>query len=173
MDNLGSYILLSVAVIILGAGFFRKVPVFDEFLEGAREGIKNSFSILPALVGLIVCVSMLRASGTLDALTGLIAPAASKAGIPKEIIPLALVRPISGSGALAAIKDVFARYGTDSFAGRAGSVLMGSTETTFYSIAVYFGSCGIKKTGITLIAALAADFTGLVVSSLVTSLYFY
>ncbi len=169
---MGSYFLLASASLILIFALIRKAPIFDLFLEGAKEGIKTTVSIIPALVGLVVCVAMLRSSGTVDSLVSLISPAAETIGMPSGVIPLALLRPISGSGALAVIQDIFTHYGTDTFTGRVASVMMGSTETTFYTIAVYYGSIGVKHTGITLPAALAADITGMIMSALTVSVFF-
>lgn len=167
---MGNVILLSVAAIICSAGLIRRVSVFDAFLAGAMEGLKTAVSILPALIALVTCVSMLRESGALSALASLLSVPASAVGIPREVIPLALVRPVSGSGALAAVEDIMRTCGVDSLAGRTAAVMMGSTETTFYTIAVYCGGSGIRKTGITLLAALLADLTGVIVSSLTTLL---
>lgn len=169
---MGSYFLLAVAALILIFAYIKRVPIFDLFLQGAEEGIKNTFSIIPALVGLVVCVSMLRSSGTIDALVSLLSPAAKRVGIPSNVLPLALLRPISGSGALAVVQDIFEHWGADTFTGRVASVMMGSTETTFYTIAVYYGSVGIKRTGITVFAALAADLMGMILSALTVSLFF-
>lgn len=169
---MGNYFLLAVVCIILIYAFFKRTPIFDVFLEGAAEGIRNTFSIIPALVCLVACIAMLRSSGTIDLLVKVLSPVTTKISIPSNVLPLALLRPISGSGALAVIKDIFEHWGTDTFTGRVASVMMGSTETTFYTIAVYYGSAGIKKTGITLIAALAADLTGMIMSALTVSLFF-
>ncbi len=169
---MGSYFLLATAALILIFALVKRVPVFDLFLEGAREGMENTFSIMPALIGLVVCVSMLRSSGTIDMLVSFLSPAAAKIGMPSGVLPLAMLRPISGSGALAVIRDIFEHWGADTFTGRVASVMLGSTETTFYTIAVYYGSVGIKRTGITLLAALAADLTGMIMSALTVSVFF-
>lgn len=172
MHNFSSWILPTVIFGIVGWGFLKGVPVFDRFLEGAREGISSSVSVLPSLIGLIFGVSLLSASGALDMLSGLVAPAAEKIGIPPETMPLAFLRPVSGSGSLAILAELFDRSGPDSFAGRVASVMMGSTETTFYAVAVYFGAIGIKKTGGTIPAALTADFVGYVMSAVAIKLFF-
>ncbi len=169
---MGNYFLLSVVSLIVIFAVIKKAPVFDLFLEGAKEGITTTFSIIPALVGLVVCVSMLRSSGTIDILVSALSPFAKKVSVPPDVLPLALLRPISGSGALAVIQDIFEHWGPDTFTGRVASVMMGSTETTFYTIAVYYGSIGIKKTGITLLAALSADLTGMILSALTVSIFF-
>ncbi len=158
-----------IAVVVI-YGLIKKVPVFDTFLTGAREGFKTLYSIAPTLIGLIVAVNMLKASGAVDLLCEMITPAANCLGFPKEIVPMILLRPVSGGGSTALLTDIYKNYGPDSFAGEVASVLAGSTETTFYAIAVYFGSAGIKKIRHTLIAALAADFTAAVMAVLTVKL---
>lgn len=173
MDKFGAYVMPAAICIIIVFGILRGVPVFDTFVAGAKEGISSSISILPSLVGLIMAVTMLNASGALDLFSSFIAPAANAIGLPKEVMPLALLRPISGSGSLAILNQLYASNGPDSFIGRVASVMMGSTETTFYAIAVYYGSVGIKKTRHTIPAALSADFTGYLASALAVSLFFH
>lgn len=173
MDKFGSYVMPAAVCIIIVFGLLRGVPVFDTFVVGAKEGIQSSISILPSLVGLIMAVTMLNASGALDLFSAFIAPAANAIGLPKQVMPLAILRPISGSGSLAVLTQIFTSNGPDSFVGRVASVMMGSTETTFYAIAVYYGSIGVKKTRHTIPAALSADFTGYLASALAVSLFFH
>jgi spore maturation protein B len=167
---------ISIAVIplmffgIIGYGLVKKVKVFDSFIFGAKDGLETSFAILPSLIALLTAISMFRASGALDILTELISPLLSLIRFPKELAPLALMRPISGSGALAIVKGMLEQFGPDSFLGRSASVMMGSTETTFYTLAVYFGSINIKDTRYTVKAALLADLTGMVASVYVVRL---
>ena len=151
-------------------GALRGVDVFAAMTEGIAEGLRVLLRIFPAVAALLCAVYALRASGALDALTGLLAPIFRLLGIPVETAPLVLLRPISGSGALAVAGDIMARYGPDSLAGRTAAVMLGSTETTFYVIAVYFGAAGVKKTRWAIPAALCADFTGFVLSSLAARL---
>ena len=151
-------------------GALRGVDVFAAMTEGIADGLRVLLRIFPAVAALLCAVYALRASGALDALTGLLAPAFRLLGIPVETAPLVLLRPISGSGALAVAGDIMARYGPDSLAGRTAAVMLGSTETTFYVIAVYFGAAGVKKTRWAIPAALCADFTGFVLSSLTARL---
>ncbi|QAT51340.1 spore maturation protein [Caproiciproducens sp. NJN-50] len=162
----------AVVFCIILFGFIRKVPVFDTFVSGAKEGLRSTVSILPSLIGLIMAVSMLSASGALDLLSSLLAPVANWIGLPKQAMPLALIRPISGSGSTAVLFRIFQDYGPDSFIGRVSSVMSGSTETTFYAIAVYFGAVGIRKTRHTIPAALTADLTVCIVSALTVRLLF-
>lgn len=173
MDKIGSFVLPVVIALILIFGMVRRVPMFDTFLDGAKEGMKSTASIAPALIGLITAVSMLKASGALDMFTAFLAPAAQAIGLPAEVTPLALLRPISGSGSIALLDSIFSNCGPDSFAGRVASVMMGSTETTFYAVAVYFGAVGIKKTRHTIPAALSADMISFLVSALSVRLFFY
>lgn len=160
--------LILAALALYGA--LRGVDVFAAMTEGIAEGLRVLLRIFPAVAALLTAVYALRASGALDALTGLLAPAFRLLGIPVETAPLVLLRPISGSGALAVAGDIMARYGPDSLAGRTAAVMLGSTETTFYVIAVYFGAAGVKKTRWAIPAALCADFTGFVLSSLAARL---
>lgn len=153
-------------------GLCHKVPVFDCFLEGAAEGIKTALRVLPALVGLMTAVGMFGASGALDVLAWALHPLTDLLGFPREVIPLALLRPVSGSGALAIFERILTACGPDSPAGRVASVLQGSTETTFYTIAVYYGSVKVSHTRHTLPAALAGDLMGFAASALLVRWFF-
>ncbi len=161
-----------VFLVIIGYGFIKRVDVFDAFLAGAAEGLKTLFGILPALVGLIAAITMFRTSGALSFLTGLLAPVTGLLHIPSEIMPLALLRPVSGSGALAIVNDLLTGAGPDSMVGRIASVVMGSTETTFYTLAVYYGSVSIRDSRYTVPAALLADLTGLLAGVYVCQLFY-
>lgn len=173
MNQISNYILPTVIVLIVGYGIFKKVPVFDCFLEGAREGLSTSAQIVPALVALITAVGMFKASGALDLLTYALKPLAAILQLPQEVIPLAILRPISGSGALVIFQDILKDFGPDSFIGRVASVIQGSTETTFYTIAVYYGATKVQKTRHTLPAALSADLVGFMMSALAVRLLFH
>lgn len=170
--SIGNYVIPLVMAIIIGYGIYKEVPIFDCFLEGAKEGLGTAVGILPALVALITCVGMFKASGGLDILTWALSPVARLIGMPQELIPLAILRPISGSGALAIFNDILNTFGPDSYIGRVASVLEGSTETTFYTIAVYYGAIGISKTKHTLPASLTADFVGFIMSAVTVRLVF-
>lgn len=170
MGNIGNYIVILSAAGIVLFGLLKGVPVFDTFLDGAREGLQTALRIMPALTALTLCVSMIKASGALDAAAQALAPLTETVHLPPETVPLMLIRPVSGSGALTVIQNIFADVGPDSYAGRVASVMMGSTETTFYTIAVYFGSVGIKKTGYTVPAALTADLTGMIFAALTVTM---
>ena len=141
-------------------------------LAGAAEGLKLMATMVPALVLLLTAVTMLRSSGAMELLSGLLAPLFSSFGIPPETALLVLIRPISGSAALAVGADLMSLYGVDSQIGRTVAVMLGSTETTFYTISVYFGAAGIQKTRYTLPAALFADFVGFTMASLTVRWFF-
>jgi spore maturation protein B len=173
MADFGAYAVPVVIAAIVLFGFLRKVSVFDTFVAGAKEGLHTSVSILPTLVGLIMAVSMLSASGALDLLSSLLAPAANFLGLPPEVMPLALIKPFSGSGSTAVLTQIYKDCGPDSFAGRVASVMAGSTETTFYAVAVYFGSVGIKKTRHTIPAAVLGDLSACILSALTVRVFFH
>ena len=156
---------------ILLYGVFKKVNVFDTFVEGAKDGIGTAVRILPPLLALMTAVGMFKASGALDILTFSLEPMLKVIGVPPEVVPLALLRPVSGSGAMVFFDDILKNYGPDSFVGKVASVLQGSTETTFYTIAVYYGSVGIKKTRHTVPSAMTADIAGLLLSVLTVRLF--
>ena len=141
-------------------GVRRKVDVYTALTDGAAEGLRVVLRICPNLIALLSAVYMLRASGALDFFMTLLAPVLTAIGIPPETAPLLLIRPLSGSGALAAGSELMAAYGPDSAVGRTAAVMLGSTETTFYTVAVYYGAAGIRRTRHTIPAALAADITG-------------
>lgn len=157
---------------ILLFGTYKRVPTYESFVEGGKEGIKIAFTIIPYLVGMLVAISVFRASGALDLLTNWLRPVMKSLGVPAEIVPLALIRPISGTAALGMTSDLIAVHGPDSFIGTLVSVLQGSTDTTFYVLTVYFGAVGIKKMGDALKVGLLADIFGIAVSILVVSLLF-
>lgn len=148
----------------------KKENTYDLLLNGAQDGLKMLVSIVPSLVILLTAVTMLRSSGAVELLSGLLAPVFSLFGIPPETALLVLIRPLSGSAAMAVGADLMAQYGPNSQIGRTVAVMLGSTETTFYTISVYFGAAGIKKTRYTVPAALFADFVGFFMASLTVRL---
>lgn len=150
----------------------RRVDVYAALTQGAGEGLAVVAKILPALVGLLTAVYMLRASGALDALTALLAPVLTVLGVPPETAPLLVIRPLSGSGALAAGGDIMRQYGPDSYIGRCAAVMLGCTETTFYTVAVYFGAARIKRTRYTIPAALTADLAAYLAAAWSVRLFF-
>ena len=166
------FIMPMFACIVVLYGLIKKIPVFDIFLKGAREGIQLLYCIAPTIIGLVFAVDLLRSSGAIDVICNLVSPAAEFLGFPKEIVPMVLLRPVSGSGSTALLTALFEDYGPDGFAGRVASVLAGSSETTFYAIAMYFGCIKVKKIRHTLFAALMADVTAAVMSVLVVRIFF-
>lgn len=165
------YIVPLILFIVSALAIRKKEDPYALMLAGASEGMKMLLSILPALVVLLTAVSMLRASGAIEMITRFCSPAFQFLGIPPETAMLVLVRPISGSAALAVGADLMAAYGVDSLIGRTAAVMLGSTETTFYTVSVYFGAAGIHKTRYTIIAALIADLTGFIMASLCVRLF--
>ena len=150
----------------------KRENAYDLMLQGGAEGLKLLLSIVPALVLLLTAVQMLKSSGATGILSNLLAPIFSFFGIPPETAMLVLIRPISGSAALAVGADLMAEFGPDSPVGRTAAVMLGSTETTFYTVSVYFGAVGIKKTRYAIPAALFADFVGFFMASLTVRLFF-
>lgn len=172
INIISSFSIPLVIILIISYGAKKKVKVYDCFVEGAKDGIESTLSIIPPLVGLLIAISALRASGTFEILSAVLSPVLSLIHMPPEVLPLALLRPVSGSGSLAVVSDIFKNFGSDSFIGRCASVMMGSTETTFYTLAVYFGAVGVKNTRYTLKAALTADLCGMLLAVFVTGLFF-
>ena len=150
----------------------KKQNVYSLLLLGAQDGLRLLLSIVPALIILLTAVTMLRTSCCLDFLTALLTPLCTHLGIPPEVVPLMLIRPISGSAALAVGAELMQAHGVDSLVGRTAAVMLGSTETTFYTLSVYFGACGVKKTRYALPAALLADLTGFLSASLAARFLF-
>lgn len=155
-----------IIVIIVFYGLIERKKVFDIFVDGAKEGIEIVFSIFPTLVGLFVAIGVLRSSGIIDLIIKLLNPILHLVNFPSQIMPLALLRPISGSGSIAVATDIMNNYGVDTKIGLIASTIMGATETTLYTIVVYTSAVGIKKTRFVLIAALIADFVGIMTSVL-------
>lgn len=152
-----------VPLILAGVALYamtRRVDVYSALVRGAGEGLGTLVRIVPPLIGLLTAVHMLRASGALELAAQVLAPLLNRLGIPPETVALMLVRPVSGSAALGVGSDLIAAYGPDSYIGRVAAVMLGSTETTFYTIAVYFGAVGITKTRYAVPAALCADLAG-------------
>lgn len=167
MNYISVFAMPVFIAIFIVFGLIKRVGVYDCFTEGAKEGVQSMLGIIAPLVGLMVAINMFRASGALEIIAKLMSPLLSFLKIPNDVLPLALLRPISGSASLAVVTDLFKTAGPDSVSGKIASVMMGSTETTFYTIAVYFGSVGIKKTRHTTAAALSADITGIVLSAVI------
>ena len=162
--------LLIAAVLTLGA--LKRVNIIEEFSAGAVEGLRSAFDLLPTLMLVVTAVSFAYRSGALGALGELISPAFEKAGMAGEVVPLALIRPVSGSGALAVYNSIITDLGPDTTPGRIASVLMGSTETTFYTIAVYFSAVKLRADARIFISSLTADTAGFIFSAAIAKLFF-
>lgn len=163
--NLSDLIIPAIFAAVLLYGIFTKTDIFTEFTEGVKEGLHTVYDIFPSLFCLVVTVAAFRASGGAELLTQLISPALSAVGFPPECGNLLILRPFSGSGALAIFEQILKDYGADSFAGRTASVILGSSETTFYTISVYFAAVKAKKTRYALAAALIGDLTCALISA--------
>ncbi|NMA92840.1 MAG: spore maturation protein [Firmicutes bacterium] len=150
----------------------RKTNIFDLFVEGAKEGVGMALRLIPFLVGILVAIGLFRDSGALELLIGGLSPLLAKLNLPPEIIPLAVMRPISGSGALAITAEIIQRDGPDSYLGRLASTMQGSTDTTLFVLTVYFGSVMIKKSRHALFAGLIGDFCGIIASALICGAVF-
>jgi len=157
----------AIPLVVAGVPLYaltRKVKVYPVFVEGAKEGFQVAVRVIPPLVAVVVALGMLRASGAMEGLATLLAPLTSRIGIPASVLPMVLVRPLSGGAALGVVADVLRSDGADSYAGRLVSVMAGSTETTFYVLAVYFGAVGVTRYRQALPAALMADLAGFAAS---------
>jgi len=168
----GDFAVPLAIVLVFSIAAVRRKDLFSIFLSGAKEGLATTAHVLPALVLLMTVIGMARASGLLGLLTDAVAPLAERLGFPAEVLPLALLRPLSGSGALAFFEELLGEVGTESYGGRVAAVLMGGTETTFYTAAVYFGAAEVRKGNGAIPAALVADFAGTVMSALAVRLFF-
>ena len=169
---MGEYIVPLILAVTAIAALGKREKSYDILVDGAREGFRLLLTIAPALVVLLSAVGMLRASGALEAFSSILSPVLEFVGIPPETVLLLLVRPISGSAALAIGAELISEYGVDSLLGRTAAVMLGSTETTFYTISVYFGAWGISKTRYAVPAALAADAVGFLAASWTVRLFF-
>ncbi|PPA71303.1 spore maturation protein [Jeotgalibacillus proteolyticus] len=164
--------LPSLVVLILLFALIKKKDAYGAFTEGGKEGIRLSVSLLPFLLGMLVAINILRASGFLDAMNQALSPLLITFNIPPDLLPLLFIRPISGSAALGMVADLTATYGADHFISRAAAIVQGSTDTTLYVLTVYFGAVGIKKMGRALTIGLLADLAGMTTAILITLWYF-
>ncbi|MDE6746685.1 MAG: spore maturation protein, partial [Oscillospiraceae bacterium] len=157
---MSDFVIPFFIALIMVIGLIKRVDVFGEFTEGAKENLKAAFEVLPALIALMTAIGMFKASGALEVISAAISPITGFLGFPEECIPLAIIRPVSGSGALAVFESILNDVSPDSFAGRVASVIIGSTETTFYTIAVYYGITNVKKPRHAVVSSLTSDLTG-------------
>ncbi len=161
MDTISLWILPSILLLILTMGLVKKVPLYEAFTDGAKDGFKVAVNIIPYLVAIIVAISMFRASGCIDLIGQLFAPVLEALKIPADVLPIMIVRPLSGSAALGIFSDIAHTAGPASYATKLSAVMIGSSETTFYVLAVYFGSVGISKLRWSLLVGLLADVIGI------------
>jgi spore maturation protein B len=166
-NQLSNWMFLAFIVGIPLYAAVKKINVFDAFIVGAKQGFETSVSIIPYLIAMMVAIGMLRASGFFDLLNQLLAPLMAMIGMPPEVLPLALIRPFSGSASTGVMAELIHQYGGDSIIAKTAATMMGSTETTFYVIAVYFGAVGIRRTRHAIPVGLLADFAGVIASVLI------
>jgi len=172
ISTISTWAIPAIIVFIPLYAFFRKVPVYETFVDGAKDGFDTAIQIIPHLVGMMVAISVFRASGAMDLMVGLVRPLFDAMGIPSEVLPLGLLRPITGAGSLAFTTDLIQQFGPDSMIGRMASTIQGSTDTTIYVLTVYFGAVGIKKGRYALKVGLLSDLIGFVAAILVCFLVF-
>ena len=172
INFLSSIAMPFVILLIVTYGMIEKIKIFDTFLEGAKDGISIVFNIFPTLIGLFLAIGALRSSGILELIMKISSPILEIINFPKELMPLSILRPISGSGSIAIATDIMKNYGVDSLIGNIASTIMGSTETTLYTIAVYTSCIKIKKTRYILLAALVADITGIIASNIICKIIY-
>ena len=166
-EKISLYILPIMIIAILGVGVCKKVPVYEEYIEGAKDGFGVAVSIIPYLVAIIVGISMFKASGAIDLIKNV-----ASGVVPAEIVPIILTRSLSGSATLGLFSDIANNFGPDAYITKLAAIMVGSSETTFYVLAVYFGSVGIKKFRYALLTGIIADVTGVVLAILVARLFF-
>ena len=172
MQNHSVLIIPLLILLIVGHGLYKKVAVYEEFVEGAKEGFSTAVRIIPYLVAMLFAIAVFRASGAMDIILSLLSPIFSFAGLPVEVINMAIIRPMSGSGSVGVLAELIQTYGADSMVVKIAATMFGSTETTLYVLAVYFGSVGIKKTRYALQAGLIADASGFIAAILVCYWFF-
>ena len=172
MDIISLWALPLIILVILTTAIIRKIPVYETFIEGAKDEAKVSLNIIPYLMAIIVAISMLRASGVLESLSFIFSDMLEKLHLPSDILPLAFVRSLSGSAAIGVFSDIVSNNDINSYTSKLAAIMMGSSETTFYVLTVYFGAVGIKKYRYALLTGLCADFIGIVMAVLVTMWFF-
>ena len=172
MNKISSLIIPIMVLSVVIYGIYKKVNIYDVFIEGAKESFEMIFTIFPYLLGMMLAINLFLHSNILSNLSNLISPLLDLIGVPFDIVPMAIMRPISGNSSLAILNNIFLNYGPDSFIGRLASTIQGSTDTTFYVLTLYFGSVGIKKIRYALIAGLFAELIGIIASIMIVKLVF-
>ena len=155
-----SYVLPGLILLLIGFALYKRVNIYEAFTEGAKQALPLMGQILPFMAAMLIAMNLFRTSGALGVVIGWVEPVFDRIGFPGELVPLMVLRPFSGNAAVALLQDVFANYGPDSFLGLAASLMLGSTETIFYTVALYFGSIGVRKTRITIAVALLSGLVG-------------
>ncbi|MFC1557299.1 spore maturation protein [candidate division KSB1 bacterium] len=172
VESISHWAIPMIFILIVITGYIRGVKIYEVFVEGAKEGFEIAIRIIPFLVAILVAIGMFRESGAMDLLVRVVSPVTDLVGYPAEVLPMAFTRPLSGGGSLGLMTDLINTHGADSFIGRLSSTLMGSTETTFYIAAVYFGSVAVRKQRHTVPACLIADAVGIIASFVICSIVF-
>lgn len=172
MNKISSLIIPIMVLSVVIYGIYKKVNIYDVFIEGAKESFEMIFTIFPYLLGMMLAINLFLHSNILSNLSNLISPLLDLIGVPFDIVPMAIMRPISGNSSLAILNNIFLNYGPDSFIGRLASTIQGSTDTTFYVLTLYFGSVGIKKIRYSLLAGLFADLIGIIASIMIVKIFF-
>jgi spore maturation protein B len=172
MQEASNWAIPVILLLIVGFGVFKRIKVYEVFVDGAKEGFNVAVRIIPYLVAILVAIAVFRSSGAMDWLIAGLSPVLKPLGVPPEVMPMMLVRPLSGSGALGVMSEGLKTYGPDSLIGNMLSTMMGSTETTFYVLAVYFGSVAVRKTRHAVPAALLGDMAGLCMAIFLSNLVF-
>lgn len=172
MNTLSKIVIPLFVLFVIFYGFLKKVNIYDSFLEGAKEGLQISFNVFPSIIAMVFAINIFLDSNFVTEVLGFFSPILKHINIPLEIMPMAILRPISGTATLAIMNDIFVNFGPDSYAGRLASVLQGCTDTTIYVLALYFGSIGIKKIRYSLSVGLFADLVGITVAFILTAMLF-
>ncbi|OHD81207.1 MAG: spore maturation protein [Spirochaetes bacterium RIFOXYC1_FULL_54_7] len=172
LEVISLYAIPVIIIFVVGVGMLKKVKVYEVFTEGAKEGFGTAIRIIPFLVAMLMAIGIFRASGAMGMLAKLLSPITNLIGMPAEIFPMALIRPLSGSGGQAMMTTLMKEFGPDSLIGRMACVMNGATDTTFYILAVYFGSIGVKKIRHSLSASLMADLAGILAAVVISNIMF-
>lgn len=167
-----NYFIPLVVTIVIIYGIYKKVDIFDTFLVGVKEGMKFSINLFPTIFAMVIAITIITDSGIIRWLCDILKPIFSLISFPTEVLPLAILRPISGSSSLVVLNDLFIMYGADSFIGRLASVMQGSTDTTIYILSMYFASVSVRKTRYALVVGLLADFISVCISFIMVKLFF-
>lgn len=166
MEQVGAAAVCAIVAAVVLVGFLKGLPVFELFIEGAKDGMQAAVRLLPTLIGLIAGIAMVRASGIIDLITQALSPILQRIGVDAELVPLILLRPLSGSGAVSYVAELYSAYGGDAIVSRTAAILSSATETTFYAAAVYFGGRGYRSIRYTIPAALCGDAAAVVLTLL-------